>query len=106
MNTLWLCLTLIILPAHVARVIDGDTFTLHHVGVPTEEVVRVANIDTPERGEPGFLEAKAFTTAWLAAGPFTFHSCRRPTFGRYSAVISRNGATLADALYAAGLGTR
>lgn len=42
--------------ADVARVIDGDTIELADVGS-----VRLIGIDTPERGECGFVEATEFT---------------------------------------------
>jgi micrococcal nuclease len=103
---LFACLTLQLSPRHVMRVIDGDTGVLFHVGIPAEERFRVLNIDTPERGQPGFEEAKAFTENWLAQGNFTLTACKRDSFGRLLAIVSREGVTLADALYNAGLGTR
>ena len=39
----------------VVRVIDGDTIIAHWRGM--DEKVRLLNIDTPERGEPGYKEA-------------------------------------------------
>jgi micrococcal nuclease len=39
----------------VARVIDGDTFELED-----EDRVRLICVNTPERGQPGYNEAKAF----------------------------------------------
>ena len=39
----------------VQRVIDGDTFETETGGV-----IRLANINTPERGEYGYEEAKNF----------------------------------------------
>ncbi|RMD67058.1 hypothetical protein D6817_02695 [Candidatus Pacearchaeota archaeon] len=41
--------------AIVARVIDGDTFVLQD-----GRTVRLANINTPEKGEKGYVEAKNF----------------------------------------------
>jgi hypothetical protein len=41
--------------ALVYKVIDGDTFDAFPIGR-----VRLADIDTPERGEPGYSEAKDF----------------------------------------------
>jgi micrococcal nuclease len=80
----------------VARVIDGDTFALYHVGVQTEERVRVLNVDTPERHEAKFDEAAAFTKAWLERGPFMLATCKRDSFGRLLATVTRpNGEDLA-----------
>lgn len=109
MNTLLLlaaCLTLQLSPHHVSRVVDGDTFLLYNVGIPSEESVRVVGVNTPERGQPGFFEARNFTLHWLSLSHFTFTSCRRDSFGRYLATVSRNGVTLSDALIANGHGTR
>lgn len=101
-----LCLSAVLPPAQVRRVIDGDTVVLHHVGVPAEERVRVLGVDTPERGEPGYAEAAAFTAAWLAAGPFKIDACRRDSFGRYLAWVTRGTDSLHVALVSAGLGAR
>lgn len=106
MSLLLLCLTLILTPPHVKRVVDGDTFILYAVQVPPEERLRVLEIDTPERGQPGFDAARSFTASWLAQGDFTITACKRDSFGRLLATVTRDGASLADALYNAGLGTR
>lgn len=99
-----LCLTLTLQPGHVMRTIDGDTFVLWSLGVPPEERVRVLGVDTPELGQPNALEAKAFTEAWLAKGPFRFMACRKESFGRWLATIARDGVSLADELKQRGLG--
>lgn len=106
MLILSLCLSIVLTPGHVQRTIDGDTFVLYHVGVPAREGVRVLEIDTPERGQPGFFEARDFTIGWLASGDFTMRACKRDSFGRYLAVVTRNDTSLADALFAAGHGAR
>ena len=49
------------IPVPVVRVVDGDTF-YGQAGAFTIKF-RLATIDTPERGEPGYDEA----TAWLEA---------------------------------------
>ena len=40
----------------VLRVIDGDTFVVFYDGEPTS--CRVYGIDAPERGQPGYAEAR------------------------------------------------
>lgn len=100
------CLTVQLPVGAVQRVVDGDTFVLYHVGVPAEERVRVLGVDAWEardslgRGAP----ATVFTTAWLAKGPFTLATCRRDSFGRLLAVITRGTDTLAADLIRAGHG--
>lgn len=101
-----LCITLILPAQQVKRVVDGDTFILYHVGVAGEERVRVLGVDAPERGQPGFEAAKTFTATWLASGPFTFNACRRDSFGRYLAHVSRDGVLLSDALISKSLGVK
>lgn len=98
------CLTAQLTSGHVWRVIDGDTFVLYAVGVPAEERVRVLNIDTPERHQANYAEAREFTQSWLARGPFSITACRRDSFGRLLAVVDRPGDTLAHALTSAGFG--
>lgn len=55
--------------AHLQRelsVINGWALTVHSTdtrGVP----LRLTIIDTPERGQPGYQEAKADLTAWLSS---------------------------------------
>lgn len=97
------CLTLSIEPEHVKRIVDGDTFTLYTVDVRTEEFVRVIPIDTPERGQPGYREAAQFTADWLKVGRFDMTACKRDSFGRLLADLSRDGVHLGDELVKAGL---
>jgi endonuclease YncB( thermonuclease family) len=101
-----LCLIVTLTPGHVRRVIDGDTFVLHHVGVPAEERVRILGVDTPERFEVGATAATAFTAMWLARGDFTLHACRRDSFGRLLGTVTRGTDSLHVAIIAAGHGVR
>ena len=98
-----LCLTALIQPAHVQRVIDGDTLVLFHVGTPPEERVRLLGVDTPERGQPGANEATAFTKSWLQRGAWTLTACQRDSFGRLLGTATRDGSSLGTQLVEAGL---
>ena len=100
---LLLCLAMLVLPGHVKRTIDGDTFILYSVGVPNEERVRLLGIDTPERGQPGFEAAKLFTDQWVRTGDFTLTTCKRDSFGRLLGTLTRGTEDLGTALMAAGL---
>lgn len=91
-------------PAHVIRVLDGDTFALYHVGVPAEERVRVLGVDAAELRDTLGAAAKAFTMGWIAAGPFKMETCKRDGFGRLLAVVTRGADTLALELIRARLG--
>ena len=55
--------------ADVIRVIDGDTIV-----IAGDERVRPIGIDTPEKGQCGFEEAKQALEKLLASGPATFYS--------------------------------
>lgn len=97
------CMTVDVLPSQVLSNYDGDTFTVS-LGVLGSSIIRVEGVDTPERNkkQPGWKEAKDFTSAWLAQGPFKLNTCFVLTLGRLVASPSRNGETLAAALIAAG----
>jgi endonuclease YncB( thermonuclease family) len=103
------CLVIDVPPQAVLHNNDGDTFTLFTVGPGGKQSYRVQGVDTPEisrkKGvpdEPGAVEAKAFTKAWLAAGVFHLTDCGKKTLSRNEAQVERNGETLGDALRKAG----
>ncbi len=96
-HCLWACLSLLIPPQQISNVHDGDTFSLYAVGIPQEEHIRVLGVDT---------EAREFTRTWLAKGSFSLETCRRDSFGRYLAIVSRGSDTLATSLINAGLGVK
>lgn len=101
------CITAQVTPRYVIRTIDGDTFLMFAIGVPPEERVRVLAVDAPEIRDSLGPAARDFTSRWLADGPFTVQSCRRDTFGRLLAHVTRGTTdTLARDLINAGLGTR
>lgn len=97
------CTTLQLDPSWVLRVKDGDTFVIRNAGITNFEDVRVCCINTPEKKQPQFAEATAFTTQWLEAGPFVLEACKRDSFGRLLGTVTRDGHDLADALLEAGL---
>lgn len=99
-----------------AVAIDGDT--LRCADLPAELAsqggrVRIARIDTPERGEPGFEEAKSALAALIAgravtcelvdADPRTAGFQARDRFGRPVARCSAGGRELGAAQIAAGV---
>ena len=98
------CLSLDLTPGYVKRDIDGDTFVLYSINVTGEERVRVLGVDTPEVGQPKADSATIFTTGWLRAGNFSITTCKRDSFGRLLAIVSRSGRTLADTLIILHLG--
>lgn len=99
------CLLIEVPPQAVLSNYDGDTFSLFTFGPGGKVDIRVSNVDTPERKghEPGWQEAKQFTEAWLAKGPFIVQTCGDKTLTRIEATVERNGEYLADALIKANL---
>lgn len=56
--------------AQLVRAIDGDTVDLDvdlGFNVRAHVRIRLADINCPERGQPGWAEATEFTRAWFAA---------------------------------------
>ena len=103
------CLTIDVPPQAVLHNNDGDTFTLFTLAPGGKQNFRVQGVDTPELSrkkgvpdEPGAVEAKAFTKAWLSAGTFRLTDCGKKTLDRNEAQVERNGKTLGDALRQAG----
>lgn len=67
----------------VAEVIDGDTFRLE-----SGEPVRLLGVDTPEKGEPLFDEAKAFARAALSGHPVRLLLCGQQERDRYGRLLA------------------
>ena len=72
------------------RVIDGDTIQVAiDVGFrfQTVQTLRLLQLDTPERGEPGWAEARA-KLAQLITGPaLKVQTVKQDSFGRWLAHI-------------------
>lgn len=101
------CISVNLSPLYVKRVIDGDTFILYSaLSIPnSEERVRVLNVNTPELRTGAIADsARVFTINWLKAGDFDIYTCKRDSFGRLLATVSRYGKTLADTLIVSKLG--
>lgn len=92
------CLSIDVPPQAVIGQPDGDTFHLFSL-VPGGVVkIRVEGVNTPERKEPGWAEARVYTKYWLARGPFRVTTCGKPTLDRVVGTVERNGRTLAQDL--------
>ena len=68
----------------VIRVIDGDT-----VVISNNQRVRLIGIDTPEKGQCGFDEAKQALEKLLSLGSATFYTDRKSTIGYFDISKSR-----------------
>lgn len=100
----------------VVRVVDGDTVDLvlardvdvgFHVTVHATVLqrVRLLDVDTPERGRPGWADAGAYVREWLAAVPaaaLEVETSKSDSFGRYLAVVRTSTACLNHDLVTSG----
>lgn len=77
--------------ARLLRVVDGDTIdVMLDLGFQTycSQRLRLLGVDTPERGQPGFVEASDVTASTLnAAAVITVHTVRKDSFGRWLAEV-------------------
>lgn len=100
----------------VKRVVDGDTVDLvvgrnigFHVTASATIRFRLLDVDTPERGKPGYVEAADFVKLWLENhhGKVRCSTHKDDSFGRWLAyvyVLRADGTadSLNDALLAGG----
>jgi micrococcal nuclease len=91
--------------AEIVNVVDGDTVDIVvdlGFSVKVKQRFRLIRIDTPERGQTGFNEAKNFLTQYLNV-PVVLAVTKLDKYGRYLVEITYNGVNLNDALLNAGL---
>ncbi|HEY0783013.1 MAG TPA: hypothetical protein VGE98_11185 [Thermoanaerobaculia bacterium] len=100
------CMSLTVPAQQVARVIDGDTYTLYDLGLTNERHVRVLGVDAVELKTPRGPEARDSTASWLHRGAFQISACRDDSFGRMLAWTVRDGDSLHVRLVEWGLGVR
>ena len=76
----------------VKRVVDGDTFVgdirLGFGLSRSKQYFRLAMIDTPERGQPGYQEAKDYLVARIQGRRIMINSSHDST-GRYKRIIAQ-----------------
>jgi hypothetical protein len=86
----------------VDRVVDGDTL---YIG---DYLVRLALVDTPESGEPGFEEANGFTESLCSPGSLAVFDIddrqEEDKYGRFLAVVYCGGENLNEQLLRKGHG--
>jgi endonuclease YncB( thermonuclease family) len=80
----------------VLRVIDGDTFVISTLTIYSVEPykamtelpsVRLLRVDTPEKGQPGFQEARTYLTTLVAGKLVGLAPRGRDSFGRILAEV-------------------
>jgi endonuclease YncB( thermonuclease family) len=62
----------------VTRILDGDTFET----ASRKNPVRLANVDTPEKGEPGYQAAKRDLQRLIAGEQVEIDTKARDAYGR------------------------
>lgn len=76
--------------AKLVRAVDGDTIDVEiDLGFYnfSRQRLRLLGIDTPERGQPGYSEAKQFVQDQLAGNQFTVRTEKAGKYGRFLAEV-------------------
>ena len=93
--------------ATVDNIVDGDTVDVNiDLGFKlyNKQRIRLYGIDTPERGQPLYDEAKARTTELLLGKVLTLKTYKVSKFGQYlGAFLLDDGRIVNDILVAEGL---
>lgn len=92
--------------ANLVRVVDGDTIDVDldlGFSLRARYRLRLLDVDTPERGEPGFFDALTYAHERLSnAREIIVWTVRRDSFGRWLAKVWVDGILLNDQLIALG----
>lgn len=78
----------------VTKVIDGDTFET----ASRKKPVRLAGVDTPEKGQPGFEAAKRSLQELIGGEEVEIDTVARDTFGRSVAKVKVGGRSVNRAM--------
>jgi len=62
----------------VTRIVDGDTFET----ASRKRPVRLASVDTPEKGQPGYRQAKETLARMIEGETVTIDTKARDVYGR------------------------
>lgn len=85
----------------VTYVVDGDTIDVEiDLGfkISTKQRLRLARIDTPERGQEGYQEAKDFVTNCVLNKEVLINTEKVSKFGYYLAEVIVQAKNLSDML--------
>lgn len=92
--------------AYVYNVVDGDTIDAEiDLGFKIKvcQRLRLARVDTPEKGQPGFEEAKEFVKKLVLSKDVTVSTQKVSKWGYYLADVEIEGLSLSDMLLKTGL---
>lgn len=93
--------------AQVVNVVDGDTIdVVVDLGfkILTAQRLRLSRVDTPERGQASFDEAKQFVKTLIENKRVVVKTHKVSKWGYYLADVSIDGKDVSDSLIASGLG--
>lgn len=74
----------------VTKILDGDTFETSSRKNP----VRLANVDTPEKGEPGYQQAKDALERLIGGREVLIDTKARDNYGRSVANVKVGGKSV------------
>lgn len=92
--------------ATCTNVVDGDTMdVVIDIGFDffTMQRLRLYGIDTPERGQAGYFEAKDFVEISCLSKEVQVITYEKDSFGRWLSTVIVNGESLNDLLIKSGL---
>jgi micrococcal nuclease len=96
--------------ATLVRVVDGDTIDVDldlGFSLRARHRLRLLDVDTPERGQPGFSDASAFVQQRLSnAREIIVWTVKRDPFGRWLANVWADGQLLNQELADLGWGAQ
>jgi len=78
----------------VTKVIDGDTF----ITASRKNPVRLANVDTPEKRQPGYQKAKQALADLIQGEMVSVDTKARDTYGRSVANVKVKGRSVNSAM--------
>ncbi len=81
----------------VERVLDGDTFKTKR-SIYGTRYVRIPKVNTPEKGERGYAQAKKFTNKLLYNKKITLDPIRKDKYGRLVADVFQRGRSVSKIL--------
>lgn len=93
--------------ATIVNVVDGDTCDVEvdlGFSVRVKHRFRLAGINTPERGKPGFIEASDFLNKYVLKAA-VINVTKLDKYGRYLVEIFVDGVNINQELLNAGLAT-
>jgi len=92
--------------AVVYNIVDGDTCDIEvdlGYSVKLRQRFRLARIDTPERGDPGYIAAKEFLIGATRDKAVTLDVTKLDKYGRFLCELMVDGRNINDAMLFAGL---